>query len=464
MKLSKYLRSITRENDIVLYHSLFGRLCAVDNTIWRILQEINQRSLDEVYKSNDSNFHSEIDEIVEEFTRRRFIVNDNDTSEREYWEKSDAERFKNSLKGTQLSFVQLITSNACNFNCNYCFVTNISNINDRHVGASTLNMALADAISYVRKAIKVVKSNENSYLHIQFFGGEPLMNSETIKGILNFFENGEKLGMKITYSIITNGSLITREIAEYFLKYSVSVVVSFDGPTGSDRRLRSGKPAINDILRGLDTLNKSGVDLSFNSVLSSETFHYFGEELVDCAMCYGVNAVGVLLDLNTDFYMKAGINRISDKLLGVYKYAKEKDVQITGYWVSMYESLFKDSEYKKGFKTCSATGSQISIEPSGKLFTCKASNGSIGHIDSLNDALMSHGYLKYSKRSIINSSDCYNCDLEGVCSGMCPGSLEKKYDSISKMEKSYCNLMKILVKELIMLEDEKSIETYSVDI
>lgn len=78
------------------------------------------------------------------------------------------------------------------------------------------------------EAIKVIKSNGNNELSIEFFGGEPLLNYKMIMEVLNKFKSGEDYGINIYYGVTTNGTYIADEIIELFHKYDVSVAISID--------------------------------------------------------------------------------------------------------------------------------------------------------------------------------------------------------------------------------------------
>lgn len=61
------------------------------------------------------------------------------------------------------------------------------------------------------------------------------MNWRLIKEVLDFYGNGEKSEIAIEYTITTNGSLITNEVIDYFEKYNVHTIISFDSPNSHER-------------------------------------------------------------------------------------------------------------------------------------------------------------------------------------------------------------------------------------
>ncbi|MDD2338245.1 MAG: SPASM domain-containing protein, partial [Geobacteraceae bacterium] len=101
------------------------------------------------------------------------------------------------------------------------------------------------------------------------------------------------------------------------------------------------------------------------------------------------------------------------------------------------------------YKTCSATGCQLSVEPNGAAFACKGSSGYFGNVLDMPALLSSENWKKYSLRAFRNAPACENCEIENFCSGFCLGPLEKKYHDINVVEKDTCELYKKLVKGLI---------------
>ena len=65
-------------------------------------------------------------------------------------------------------------------------------------------------------------------LNFEFQGGEPLSNFEIIKYIVEYTNSVNK-EKTIQYSLVSNLSLLTDEMIEFFKKYNVSISTSLDG-------------------------------------------------------------------------------------------------------------------------------------------------------------------------------------------------------------------------------------------
>jgi len=151
-----------------------------------------------------------------------------------------------------------------------------------------------------------------------------------------------------------------------------------------------------------------------------------------------------------------------NKFKEIYYHSKDNGIVLSGYWRSLFDNILSDSAYKqKGFKTCSGTGTQLSIEPNGEIFACKGTSAYFGNIEDLKGVFNSKVYNNYLNRTFRNSKQCINCELENFCSGVCPGSLENNYNDINTIHPEACHLYKELALFMINNLDDESVEKYT---
>lgn len=92
-----------------------------------------------------------------------------------------------------------------------------------------------------KKAIDflVSSSGNRKNLEVDFFGGEPLMNFDVVKGIVEYARSIEKANNKnFRFTITTNGILLDDEIMDYINKNMHNVVLSIDGRKDVNDRVR----------------------------------------------------------------------------------------------------------------------------------------------------------------------------------------------------------------------------------
>lgn len=153
------------------------------------------------------------------------------------------------------SLMVLMVSQACNMACSYCFAGEGTygkpSLMSTEIGKSSLDIA-----------------NELGISSIQFFGGEPLLNFNLIKELVHY---AEKSNFRFSYGIITNATLITEEIADFFQRYDFEVTVSLDGPKrvhDTCRRLKSGAGSHDLVVGGIKQLNRRRVKLAIELTYS----------------------------------------------------------------------------------------------------------------------------------------------------------------------------------------------------
>lgn len=129
-------------------------------------------------------------------------------------EADDAETFSTLI---------LHVANDCNMECAYCFA-------NHGTYASAPSMMSPET---ARVALERYISRYRCIREIKFFGGEPLMNLPAIEAacvyVYEQYAQG-RLARLPRFKVITNGTILTREIVRTVLRYNIQVVFSLDGP------------------------------------------------------------------------------------------------------------------------------------------------------------------------------------------------------------------------------------------
>ena len=112
-----------------------------------------------------------------------------------------------------------------------------------------------EGIEYI---FKIIKGRNKKEFALSFYGGEPLLNFENIKRIVDF---SKKLfnGWKLTFSITTNGTLINNEIIDFLISNDFQILISIDGPKAihdAKRIFPNGKGSFELIMNNLEKILK----------------------------------------------------------------------------------------------------------------------------------------------------------------------------------------------------------------
>lgn len=133
------------------------------------------------------------------------------------------EYIDNLLEGA-INDITLQVTRKCNFDCRYCLYAGEEGIERTHEKRS---MSLD--VAYKCVDFLYEHSYDSKKLSISFYGGEPLINFELIKNIVEYCDKTFYTKL-VHYSLTTNGSLINKEIIEFFKEHDFDISISLDGP------------------------------------------------------------------------------------------------------------------------------------------------------------------------------------------------------------------------------------------
>jgi uncharacterized protein len=126
------------------------------------------------------------------------------------------------LASPPLRALSLAIAQKCNLGCGYCYAQ------QGEFGGVAKNMAMPDALRAVD--LLVANAEPGARLNLAFLGGEPLVNRKVLRAAsLRAAELADARGVKLTFSITTNGTLLTAEDAQFFETHGFAVTISLDG-------------------------------------------------------------------------------------------------------------------------------------------------------------------------------------------------------------------------------------------
>ena len=113
-------------------------------------------------------------------------------------------------------------AHSCNLNCSYCFASQGKYHGERALMSFETGKRALDFL--------VENSGSRRNLEVDFFGGEPLMNFDVVKRLVEYARSIEKKANKnFRFTLTTNGMLIDDDVIEFANKEMSNVVLSLDG-------------------------------------------------------------------------------------------------------------------------------------------------------------------------------------------------------------------------------------------
>jgi uncharacterized protein len=141
--------------------------------------------------------------------------------------------------------LSLAVAQKCNLGCTYCYAQ------QGEFGGAAKNMALQHAERAVD--LLVEGAEPGARLNLAFLGGEPLANRAVLQAATRRAAGlAACRGVTVTFSITTNGTLLTEADADFFESHGFAVTISLDGPRDAHDALRpykSGRGSFDTVMR-----------------------------------------------------------------------------------------------------------------------------------------------------------------------------------------------------------------------
>jgi uncharacterized protein len=146
--------------------------------------------------------------------------------------------------------LSLAVAQRCNLGCGYCYAQ------QGDFGAAPKSMPLATALQAVDRLVG--EAAPGARVNLAFLGGEPLVNRPVLRAATRHAAaTAARRGVRVTFSITTNGTLVTEEDGSFFEEHGFAVTVSLDGPREVHDALRpdrQGRGSFDRILRNVRPL------------------------------------------------------------------------------------------------------------------------------------------------------------------------------------------------------------------
>ena len=344
--------------------------------------------------------------------------------------------------------LHIIPTAACNFGCDYCFVLKDkkSNICDNMISDDILYSGIDFFFN----------GNESNDVIVTFYGGEPLLTPSVIYKAVDYIEN--TLKKRVNKKIITNGSLITPEIAEYLAQHEFDVNVSLDGNKKAHdtfRVYKSGKSSYDDVVTGIKLLMDKG-----NSVKVLMTVGDFNAgELAECVKSIlALKPTTVALNLPKALqYSENGIEKNIDYAGLLDAYVQCVDMCYDSHIPEghMADIIFGFLREKVQYRPCHGCGKQIALTPNGLIGPCQAYLGTqkyfinMKEYKSISDLRENEIFKKWEAITMYSSQKCRSCYLLPVCPGDCPYDWENRSGDLTNPPDTYCKSRKKMFDYMI---------------
>lgn len=297
-------------------------------------------------------------------------------------------------------------SENCNLKCLHCYQEN-------HKPIQLSYEQLEKIYKQYKNLLKKLKMKG----HINITGGEPLCNPHLFK-ILDLIKKDEEL---ISFSILTNGTLITKNIAKKIKSYNPSYVqVSLEGGQKTNDYIR-GKGTYKKIAKGIKNLKKYNIFTSISFTATTLNYKEF-PKVVSYAKKYKVDNVWsdryIPLGDSEDKNLSLNVSQTQEYLSIMAKERlKLKRKQFNKITISMYRALQfqKTNDFAYG---CTAGDTLLTVMENGDLVPCRRMPIVVGNLlkDDMYKLYKTNSILKELRKNTI-PDDCNDCEHAQMCHG-----------------------------------------------
>ncbi|WP_281233244.1 radical SAM/SPASM domain-containing protein [Flavobacterium gelatinilyticum] len=326
------------------------------------------------------------------------------------------------LQSPPLHALSLAIAQNCNMGCTYCYA------DQGDFGGPSKNMTLETAFKAIDLLVK--DCPEGGKAQLTFLGGEPLINRSAIKEAVWYTEtSAKKKNVQISYSITTNGTLLTESDAFFFEEYGFSVTISLDGigkEHDLNRPMKGGQGSYDRIMKNVQPLLllQKKMQVSVRVTVTPETTNL--PDVLDEFIRMGFHGVGFSPLLRSS----NGQNEMNNEQLSVMLenmiacgLAFEKNV-LAGKrypFLNMVNALKEISKGTHRPYPCGAGAGYMGVSADEELFAChRFVNEDAGKMGNLNEGIqpdLQNNWL--ASRHVNTQEPCSKCWARYLCGGGC---------------------------------------------
>jgi radical SAM protein with 4Fe4S-binding SPASM domain len=320
----------------------------------------------------------------------------------------------------------------CNIKCRFCYAscTCISETDDGPHQEELTTDEFKHVLNVIRHDAEVPS--------VSFTGGEPVLRDDLSE--LVAYASGF---LKMRVNLITNGTLISKRIAEDLKAAGLaSAQVSIESPEPDVHDSIVGvKDAFKASLDGLQALKGAGISVHPHATLCRLNIHTL-PEMAHFAKSLGIDRFSLNMIIpagrGVEQDLAVRYTEIKEIVLDIKSKAEAEGIRFMWYSPTPM-CLFNPVSNQLGNKGCSACEGLLSVDPYGRILPCSSWKEPLGN-------LLQQGFKsvwfgdrgEFLRRKGSAHPECMDCEHFAVCHGACP--LYFKTHGYSELDEVFANL------------------------
>ena len=367
--------------------------------------------------------------------------------------------YKNNSK--VIKALCLHVAHTCNLNCSYCFASQGKYHGERALMSFEVGKQAFDFL--------IANSGSRRNLEVDFFGGEPMMNWEVVKQLVEYARSIEKeKGKNFRFTFTTNGMVMNDDVIEFLNKEMHNVVLSLDGRREVNDHFRrdwSGKGSYDTIVPNFQKLVKArggkgyyvrGTFTHNNTDFTNDLFHMtdlgFTELSMEPVVCPPDDPYALTEeDLPILFEQY--------EILAKEMIKRKKESRPFTFYHYMLDLKNGPCIYKR-ITGCGSGTEYMAVTPWGELYPCHQFVGdtaySLGNVwDGVKNTDVQD---KFRTCNAYSRPECKDCWAKLYCSGGCAANAYHATGSVNGVYKYGCELFKKRIECAVMMQVAESEE------
>lgn len=424
-----------------------GTILTVDQISYDVLDHYKNQSRDEIVAKLSGKYDEEaLLEVIleiEMLEKQGLLFTKNDY---------DPDAYQNN---DLIKALCLHVAHDCNLKCNYCFAS------QGDFNGEKLLMPLEVGQKAIDFIIEQSKNRTN--LEIDFFGGEPLMNFDVVKALVDYARSKEESHhKKFKFTITTNGVLLDDENMAYIDKNMDNVVLSLDGRKGVNDHMRrtvnnkGSYDLIIDKIKKMAALREGKKDYYVRGTFTKHNLD-FSEDVASLAAegFKSISVEPVVAEKDQDYaILEEDVKTICaeyDKLAKSYLKRGQEGPDYNFFHFNI--DLESGPCVYKRLSGCGAGRDYVAVTPEGDIYPCHQFVGNETFKMGTVDTGIKNPEIKniFGEANLLKKEKCQDCWCKYFCGGGCHANAYNYNQTVMKPYEVACDLERRRVENAIMI-------------
>jgi uncharacterized protein len=450
MQLSNYI-CFHVGNQPYLFHGLTGNIVALDETAAELVTfvQTHGESTGDSSSFDVKQYLSHVNHVNADEKYQTMLKELIDLEILQYEAESQKGRFSltppapDRTDNMPVKTLVIHLVNECNLRCTYCYA------GDGEYGAP--QKYLSKEVAQQAVDFLMENSGEETSVTLVLFGGEPFLNWDVLKYLVEYStEQGKKWGKKVQYSLTTNGTLLSPERIKFLDRYSVGVSVSMDGTKEAhdkNRFFAGGQGSYEQVSKNVNRLIEGHKSAPVGTRVTVAKGFEKIENSLQHLLSKGFYEVGFAPVTQSDMNLALSDEDLQDMLRQFEEIADlyvEHAIHNRYLGFSNMTNLLKELHMgtNKAYG-CGAGLGFFAVSPDGGLYLCHRFNEDERF--KLGDVYV--GIHRKKQKEMLaelhvdRKESCKTCALKHICSGGCYYEALERQGDYRKPNAHYCSWM-----------------------